>query len=89
MRLSLISALLLCLQVSCRQWTCTVTPSGSSLIDDAPAIVAAFEECNKYSGKVILTNATYHINTAMNITGLKNVDLDILGTMVVSLVFLR
>jgi galacturan 1,4-alpha-galacturonidase len=54
------------------------------LIDDAPAIVAAFAECNQHNGKVILTNTTYYINSVMNITGLKNVDLDILGTMIVS-----
>lgn len=85
MRLSFVIPLLLTFQVSCKQWTCTVEASGSSLIDDAPAIVAAFAECNLHKGKVILTNTTYYINTVMEITGLKSVDLDILGTMVVSL----
>jgi galacturan 1,4-alpha-galacturonidase len=84
MRFYLLAPLLLCLQVTCRQWTCTVESGNSSLVDDAPAIVAAFAECNLHKGKVILTNTTYYINSVMNITGLKSVDLDILGTMIVS-----
>lgn len=86
MHLFLFAPLLLAIQVSCNQWTCTVTPSNSSSVDDAPAIIAAFAECNLHKGKVILTNTTYYINSVMNITGLKSVDVDIFGTMVVSFI---
>lgn len=86
MRFILFALLLLAVQASCKQWTCTVAPSNSSLVDDAPAIVAAFAECNLRQGKVILTNTTYYINSVMNMTGLKSVDLDIFGTMVVSFI---
>ncbi|KAF4631087.1 hypothetical protein G7Y89_g7047 [Cudoniella acicularis] len=71
-----------------RQWdsgsdgkTCIVKPSNSSLIDDAPAIVKAFDECGQ-NGKVIFLNTTYYVNTVMNTTGLKNCDVDLRGTLI-------
>jgi galacturan 1,4-alpha-galacturonidase len=81
--LTVFSALVSGSSLQKRQYTCTVPPGGSSSIDDAPAIIAAFKECNTNSGKVIFTNHTYHINSVMKITGLKNVDVDIKGTLLV------
>jgi hypothetical protein len=63
--------------------TCVVKPSGSSSVDDAPAIVQAFKECG-HNGKVVFLNETYHINTVMNTTGLKNCEVDLRGTLLVA-----
>jgi len=63
--------------------TCTIQPSGNASIDDAPAIVAAFQKCRK-NGLVVFLNETYHINTVMNTTGLENVEVDLKGTLLVS-----
>jgi galacturan 1,4-alpha-galacturonidase len=64
-------------------YTCTVEPLGDSSLDDAPNIIAAFKECDKYNGKVVFLNETYHINTVMNTTGLSNVQVDLQGTLLV------
>ncbi|KAH7139579.1 extracellular exo-polygalacturonase-like protein [Dendryphion nanum] len=58
--------------------TCTIEGGGSNATDDAPAIRAAFEECKK-NGKVIFAPKTYYINSALNITGLEDVEIDIQG----------
>jgi hypothetical protein len=62
--------------------TCVVTPSLNGT-DDAPAILNAFSECG-HGGHIILTNGTFHINTIMNTTGLRDYDIDIHGYMLVS-----
>lgn len=66
--------------------TCTVTPSLNSSIDDAPAIVAAFKACGQ-GGTVAFQNHTYFVHSVMNTTGLKNVNIDLKGTLLVSLPF--
>lgn len=63
---------------------CTVPAAGSSSIDDAPAILEAFRKCG-HGGKIILTNTTYHINSVMNTTGLRDCEVDLQGTLLVSL----
>jgi len=60
---------------------CIVQPSRNSS-DDAPAILQAFNECGK-NGRVEFLNETYHIESIMNITGLKNVEIDLKGTLLV------
>jgi hypothetical protein len=62
--------------------TCVVRPGGNSSIDDSPAITDAFNHCG-HNGKVVFLNETYHINTVMNTTGLKNFEVDLLGTLLV------
>lgn len=63
---------------------CVVKASNSSEIDDAPAIIKAFKECNKHKGRVVFTNTTYYVNSVMNTTNLKDVAIDIKGTLLVS-----
>ncbi|KAL3419434.1 exo-rhamnogalacturonase b [Phlyctema vagabunda] len=58
--------------------TCIVTPSNG--IDDAPAILQAFQDCGQ-NGKVEFLNETYHINSVMTTTNLKNVEIDLKGTL--------
>lgn len=64
--------------------TCIVKPGGNSSIDDAPAITDAFVKCG-HNGKVTFLNTTYHVNTVMNTTGLKNCQVDLQGTLLVDL----
>lgn len=62
--------------------TCTVVAGGSEDIDDAPAIIEAFDDCGQ-NGNVVFSNTTYHINSVMNTTGLKDCRVDIYGTLLV------
>jgi hypothetical protein len=63
--------------------TCTVKSSGSNVTDDAPAIREAFKKCGR-GGKVIFKPTTYYVNTVLNVSGLEDVDIDILGELSVS-----
>ncbi|KAF2396244.1 pectin lyase-like protein [Trichodelitschia bisporula] len=63
----------------CHGEICTVTP-GPKGKDDAPAIVNAFRRCGQ-NGKVIFLNKTYHINSVMNTTALRNCEIDLQGTL--------
>lgn len=62
--------------------TCTVRPGGSEDVDDAPAIVEAFEQCG-HNGNVLFLNTTYYVNSVMNTSGLRNCQVDIYGTLLV------
>lgn len=59
--------------------TCEVK-SGDPNGDDTPAILEAFNECKK-DGHILFTNTTYYVGQAMTTTGLKNVDIELQGTM--------
>ncbi|KAJ5832922.1 hypothetical protein N7474_001233 [Penicillium riverlandense] len=59
---------------------CTVPAAGSETIDDAPAVLKAFDDCG-HGGKVLFQNTTYHINSVMNTTGLENCEVDLRGTL--------
>lgn len=59
--------------------TCEVE-SGDVNGDDTPAILSAFEEC-KEDGHIIFANTTYYVGQAMNTTNLKNVDIELRGTL--------
>lgn len=61
---------------------CTVPAGGSTTVDDAPAIVAAFKQCGN-GGTVCFQNTTYHINTVLDIRGLKDCEIDLKGTLLV------
>lgn len=63
--------------------TCTV-PTSPNVTDDAPAIVSAFAECGQ-GGNVVFLNETYHVNSVMNTTGLKDCEIDLYGTLLVRL----
>jgi hypothetical protein len=62
--------------------TCIVQPSRTNSTDDAPAILKAFAECG-HGGSVVFLNETYHVNTVMNTTGLKDCQVDLRGTLLV------
>ena len=63
-----------------RSKTCVVEASNDENGDDSPSILAAFDEC-KEDGHIIFENTTYYVGTVMNTTGLKNVDIELRGTM--------
>ena len=67
----------------CRK-TCTVKASGTNATDDAPAILEAFHKCGR-GGRVVFKPTTYYVNSVLNITWLEDVDIDIQGTLLVSL----
>lgn len=62
--------------------TCVVKAGGAVDVDDTPAIIEAFNNCGR-DGKVSFLNTTYHVNSVMNITGLKNCEIDLQGTLLV------
>ena len=64
--------------------TCVVEPSNGT--DDSPAILEAFRNCRS-NGHVIFLNQTYRVGQVMSTTGLKNVDIDLYGTLLVSFNF--
>ncbi|KAJ4358430.1 uncharacterized protein N0V89_003013 [Didymosphaeria variabile] len=59
--------------------TCEVK-SGDPNGDDTSAILKAFNEC-KEDGHILFSNTTYYVGQAMTTTGLKNVDIELQGTM--------
>ena len=59
--------------------TCQVK-SGAANYDDTSAILSAFADC-KEDGHIVFKNTTYYIQQVMNTTGLKNVDIELLGTL--------
>lgn len=63
-----------------RSKTCPIPHQNDPEGDDAPAILAAFEEC-KEDGHIIFEDATYFIRTVMNTTGLRDVSIEIKGTL--------
>ena len=63
-----------------RSRTCVVKASQDPMIDDAPCIQAAFQECRE-DAHIIFENTTYYIASVMNTTGLRNVDVELRGTL--------
>ncbi|KAJ4490685.1 polygalacturonase [Lentinula aciculospora] len=59
--------------------TCTVSASINGS-DDAPAILEAFRLCGT-NGLIQLHEPLYHIESVMSTTGLSNVEIDLMGTM--------
>ena len=60
---------------------CTVIPSDDGG-DDSAAIITAFEQCS-VDASVVFLNTTYHIERVMKTTGLRNVKVDLGGTLLV------
>jgi len=63
-----------------RSKTCVVQAGGDPNGDDAPAILAAFDDC-KSDGHIVFENTTYYVGTVMNTTGLQHVDIEVNGTL--------
>lgn len=65
--------------------SCTVYPNGNKT-DDSPSILGAFRSCG-LNGKISFINETYWIERVMNTTGLKNVEIDLKGTLLVRFIY--
>jgi len=61
---------------------CIVEPSGVNSTDDSPAIIEAFEKCGK-NGNIVFKNETYFVNSVLKFEGLRNVKIDVYGTLLV------
>ncbi|KAL1304063.1 hypothetical protein AAFC00_000498 [Neodothiora populina] len=59
---------------------CVVATHGDGKTDDSPAILSAIKECNPGGHVVFSSGKTYIIGTALDLTNLTHVDLDIQGT---------
>ncbi|KAH7143358.1 galacturan 1,4-alpha-galacturonidase B [Fusarium sp. MPI-SDFR-AT-0072] len=64
--------------------TCVIKAGGSNITDDAPAIREAFKRCGR-GERVVFKPTTYHISSVLNITGLKDVEVDIQGKLLWSI----
>ncbi len=64
------------------QTGCSLSPNPSGG-DDSSAILEAFDRCSQDS-IIVFENGTYHIEQVMNTTGLRNVKIDMHGTLLVS-----
>lgn len=62
---------------------CTVHASANGA-DDGPAIQRAFELCG-HDSSVVFDPTTFHIESVLNTTGLRNVFVDLPGTLLVGL----
>lgn len=63
-----------------RSKICVVNAHHDPAKDDAPAILGAFAECRS-DGHIIFDDTTYHIRTVMNTTGLRDVSIELRGTL--------
>jgi galacturan 1,4-alpha-galacturonidase len=63
-----------------RSKTCTVKTYDNDGKDDSKYILKAIKECNNGGHVVFERGKTYTIGTALNLTFLKNIDLDVQGT---------
>lgn len=63
-----------------RTKTCVIEACNDPAGDDAPTIITAFRECSE-NAHIIFENTTYHIRSVMNTTGLRNVDVEVRGTL--------
>jgi hypothetical protein len=61
---------------------CIIEPSGINSTDDSPAIIEAFERCGN-NGNIVFKNETYFVNSVLTFEGLRNVKIDVYGTLLV------
>ncbi|CAI6334432.1 unnamed protein product [Periconia digitata] len=66
-----------------RNKTCIIQSHGNGL-DDSDHILSAIHECNPGGHVVFQKNQTYTVGTALDLTFLRSIDLDIQGTIVFS-----
>lgn len=69
--------------ISHHRKTCVVPASGTNATDDVPAILDAFQTCGNGGVVKFSPNTTYYVNSVMNVTWLRDVDIDIQGTLLV------
>ncbi|OQE90328.1 hypothetical protein PENNAL_c0012G08201 [Penicillium nalgiovense] len=62
------------------QSSCVIKSGGTNVTDDSPAILKAFRDCGQ-NGRIVFEPTTYYVNSAMNISCLDNVDINIRGTL--------
>ena len=86
--LSLLVAPLAPVAAKGHQNSCVVKSGGTNVTDDAPAILKAFRECGQ-NGRIVFEPTTYYVNSAMNISWLNNVDIDVRGTLLVCLAIIQ
>lgn len=67
---------------------CIVAGGGSNTTDDAPAILDAFKKCGQH-GRIVFEPKTYHISSALNVTWLDDVEIDLQGTLLVRYTVMR
>ena len=60
---------------------CYLTPIGGGA-DDGPSILQAFKDCAENS-RITFSNNTFNIGIVMDTRGLKNVEIDLQGTLLV------
>lgn len=63
-----------------RRNVCVVKSHDDRSMDDAPEIISTFKRC-KENSHIIFENTTYNIASVMNTTGLRNVDIELKGTL--------
>ena len=63
-----------------RTKTCVVKACNDPSGDDAPAIIKAFKDCREDS-HIIFKDTDYYIASVMNTTGMRNVDVEVRGTL--------
>ena len=61
---------------------CIVESNGVNSTDDSAAIIEAFERRSK-NGKIVFKNETYFVNSVLKLEGLRNVKIDVYGTLLV------
>ncbi|TFK93041.1 glycoside hydrolase family 28 protein [Polyporus arcularius HHB13444] len=76
---ALLQALPVYSRVDKRGNVCTVVPEGNGR-DDSPSIISAFAQCKK-DASVVFLNRTYHVERVMSTHGLRNVTVDVKGTL--------
>jgi galacturan 1,4-alpha-galacturonidase len=70
-----------CLTLESQKRCAVIRSSDGS--DDTPSILQAFKDCRQ-DGTIIFDNGTYHVNSVMNITSLRNVRIELNGKLLVS-----
>lgn len=69
-------------EVSNTTRVCRVHASADGVSDDAPAIRKAFKDCER-DGHIIFDDATFHVESVLQTTGLRNVVIDLRSTLLV------
>lgn len=60
---------------------CTITPLTGTNPDDTPQILDAFKRCGQ-DGSVTFSEGTFHIGQVMDTLNFRNVEINILGTLI-------
>lgn len=66
---------------------CCVIPANGDGSDDVPNVLNAFSKCRTDSTIVFSKNTTYYMNSVLNTTQLKNVEIQIHGKLLVCILY--